>query len=131
MPLAIRLLRQTRQKNEIMLLQMEVETEQAQWVDLNRQFHNALDNLAQTQQLRLILQRLSDLSAIYVNLSFAVVPLQKEASEQEHRAIYQAYRERDADAAITLTLQHLEVTLEAARRAIAQKAETSIYGSSV
>lgn len=103
---------------EILMLQMEAETDQAQWVELNRQFHNLFDNLAQTHQLQQVLQRLSDLSAIYVNLSFAVVPLQKEASEQEHRDIYQAYVKRDEQLATALTLQHLNMTLEAARVAI-------------
>lgn len=103
---------------EILLLQMEAETDQAQWVDLNRQFHNLLDELAQTHQLLQVLQRLSDLSAIYVNLSFKVVPLQKEESEQEHREIYQAYVQRDAQLATSLTLHHLNTTLEAARVAV-------------
>lgn len=103
---------------EILMLQMEAETDQAQWVELNRQFHNLLDDLAQTHQLRQVLQRLSDLSAIYVNLSFAVVPLQKEESEKEHQEIYQAYLKRDDQLATALTLQHLNMTLEAARAAI-------------
>lgn len=103
---------------EGLMLQMEAETDQTQWVELNRQFHNLFDDLAQTHQLRQVLQRLSDLSAIYVNLSFAVVPLQKEESEKEHQAIYQAYLKRDEQLATTLTLQHLNMTLEAARVAI-------------
>ncbi|MBW4652241.1 MAG: GntR family transcriptional regulator [Kaiparowitsia implicata GSE-PSE-MK54-09C] len=103
---------------EILLLQIEAEAEQARWVDLNRQFHNLLDDIAQTHQIRQVLQRLSDLSAIYVNLSFSIIPLQKEKSEQEHRQIYQAYQDRDAEAATQLTLLHLDGTLEAARKSI-------------
>lgn len=106
---------------ERLMLQMETETDQIQWVDLNRRFHNLLDDLAQTFQLRQVLQRLSDLSAVYVNLSFSVVPLQKEESEKEHRQIYQAYLNRDADGAVSLTLNHLNATLEAVRMAIRRR----------
>ncbi|MBE9080540.1 GntR family transcriptional regulator [Romeria aff. gracilis LEGE 07310] len=103
---------------EALLIKMEAETDQTRWVELNRQFHNLLDDLGQTSQIRHVLQRLSDLSAIYVNLSFSIVPLQKEDSEQEHRVILQAYLNRDAEAATRLTLLHLNATLEAARDAL-------------
>jgi DNA-binding GntR family transcriptional regulator len=103
---------------ETLLLQMEAESDQALWVDLNRQFHNLLDDTAQTRQIREVLKRLSDLSAIYVNLSLSIIPLQKEESEQEHRQIYKAYQDRDVEAATQLTLLHLNGTLEAARKSL-------------
>ncbi|MEP0914401.1 GntR family transcriptional regulator [Leptolyngbya sp. GB1-A1] len=103
---------------EVLLRQMEAETEQPRWVELNSRFHNLLDNAIRGSKLRDVLQRLSDLSAIYVNLSFAKVPFQKEASEQEHRSILNAYRQRNVDIATALVLEHINGTLEAAKKAI-------------
>lgn len=103
---------------EALLHQMESTSNHEEWVDLNRQFHATLDDATQTIQLKEFLRRLSDLSAIYVNLSFSEQPLRKEESEQEHRAILEAYQSQDVDTAIQLTLHHLNGTLEAARKAV-------------
>lgn len=103
---------------EALLGQMEITSEHEQWVDLNRQFHTILDDAAQSTQLKEVLHRLSDLAAIYINLSFTEQPLRKEESEQEHRAILQAYQRKDTRATIKLTLSHLNATLAAARRAV-------------
>lgn len=103
---------------EVLLNQMEATSNHEQWVDLNRQFHNILDDATQTTQLRQMLYRLSDLAAIYINLSFTEQPLRKEESEQEHRAILQAYQRKDTKVATRLTLSHLNGTLNAARRAV-------------
>lgn len=103
---------------EALLGQMEATTDQAQWVDMNRNFHNLLDEAAKATQLREVLRRLSDLSAIYVHLSFTEKPLQKEESEQEHREIFAAYKQKNEQVAIDLTLSHIYATLEAARDAL-------------
>jgi DNA-binding GntR family transcriptional regulator len=103
---------------ETLLSHMESTSNHEEWVDLNRQFHTVLDDATQTTQLKEFLRRLSDLSAIYINLSFTEQPLRKEESEQEHRAILKAYQCKDADTAIQLTLNHLNGTLDAARKAV-------------
>lgn len=106
---------------EAILNQMETITDHEQWVDLNRQFHNLLDEATQTTQLKQILHRLSDLAAIYVNLSFNQQPLRKEESEQEHRAILEAYQHKDVKLATQLILAHLNGTLDAAQKAVIQQ----------
>jgi DNA-binding GntR family transcriptional regulator len=106
---------------EVLLGQMEAVSDQQQWVDLNRQFHTILDNAAQTIQLKEVLHRLSDLAAIYINLSFTEQPLRKEESEQEHRAILQAYQRKDTKVATKLLLSHLNATLDAARKAVVKQ----------
>jgi DNA-binding GntR family transcriptional regulator len=103
---------------EALLSQMELTSNYQQWVDLNRQFHNMLDDVTQTTQLKEVLRRLSDLSAIYINLSFTEEPFRKTESEQEHRAILRAYQTKAAKAATKLTLGHLNATLNAARKAV-------------
>lgn len=111
------------QEAEALLDQMEATVNHELWVDLNRQFHNTLDAATQTIELKNALSRLSDLSAIYVNLSFTVSPLRKEESEQEHRAILKAYQCRDVETAIALALNHLNGTLDAARQALVAQQE--------
>lgn len=101
-----------------LLTQMEATPEHELWVDLNRQFHNQLDNAAQATLLKQSLQQLSDLSAIYINLSFSEQPFRKEASEQEHRDILQAYKDKDVEAATKLILSHFNGTLDVARTAL-------------
>jgi DNA-binding GntR family transcriptional regulator len=103
---------------ERLLDQMEETSDHQHWVDLNRQFHNTLDDATQTSQLKQVLHRLSDLAAIYVNLSFREQPLRKEESEQEHRAILRAYQQKTIKTATKLTLTHLNATLDAARQAV-------------
>jgi DNA-binding GntR family transcriptional regulator len=110
---------------EALLSCMEATTDQTAWVEINRDFHNLLDEVTKTRQLREMLSRLSDLSAIYVNLSFADKPLQKVESEQEHREILAAYRLKDQKLATDLTLSHINATLEAARQSLLQKISLS------
>ncbi len=106
------------QQAAALLAQMEATTGHELWVDLNRQFHNQLDNAAQATLLKQSLQQLSDLSAIYINLSFSEQPFRKGASEQEHQDILQAYKDKDAKAATKLILSHFNGTLDAARAAL-------------
>jgi DNA-binding GntR family transcriptional regulator len=104
------------------LEQMEATTEKEVWLDLNRNFHNLLDNAAQTSLLKQTLQQLSDLSAPYINLSIGEQPFRKEASEKEHRDILQAYADKEVELATQLIFNHFNGTLDAARTALAKQA---------
>lgn len=106
------------QEAELMLAQMEATTEKEKWLDLNRNFHNLLDNAAQTTLLKQTLQQLSDLSATYINLSFSKQPFRKEAAEQEHREILQAYADKDIGLATQRIFKHFDGTLDGARAAL-------------
>ena len=110
------------QEAESILAQMEATTEKEVWLDLNRNFHNFLDNTAQTTLLKQTLQQLSDLSATYINLSFSEQPFRKEAAEQEHRDILKAYADKDIELATQLIFKHYNGTLDAARTALAKRA---------
>ncbi|GAB4237933.1 MAG: GntR family transcriptional regulator [Elainellaceae cyanobacterium] len=103
---------------EAILAQMEAETQQTRWIELNRQFHGLLYRANSNSKLRDILQQLSDIAAIYINLSFAQTPLQQESADREHRMILNAYRQKDVEQAIAITLNHINSTLEAARKAL-------------
>lgn len=110
------------QQAEPILDQMEATTDHERWVDLNRNFHNLLDDAAQTTLLKQTLQQLSDLSATYINLSFGEMPFRKKASEQEHRDILQAYADKNVELATQLILTHFNGTIDAARSALIKQA---------
>jgi len=103
---------------EAILTQMETSSNPEAWVDLNRQFHTLLDKTAANHLLRQCLIHLSDLSAVYINLSLKEQPLRRDISQQEHRDILQAYINRDGKTATQLLLNHLTSTLETDRQAL-------------
>jgi DNA-binding GntR family transcriptional regulator len=103
---------------EAILTQMETSSNPEDWVELNRQFHTLLDKAAANRLLQQCLIHLSDLSAVYVNLSLKEQPLRREISQQEHREILQAYINRDCKTATQLLLNHLTNTLETDRQAL-------------
>jgi DNA-binding GntR family transcriptional regulator len=95
--------------------EMEQVSDRAIWINLNRDFHQILYGLEQTSHLQDVLQRLSDIATIYINLSFQQEPAQRQSAEAEHRSLLSAYRCQDVDRATTLMLSHINSTLEAAR----------------
>ncbi|MFZ4640341.1 MAG: GntR family transcriptional regulator [Nodosilinea sp.] len=103
---------------DTILTQMESSSSPEEWVDLNRKFHTLLDQTAANRLLRQYLVHLSDLSAVYINLSLKEEPLRKEISQREHRDILQAYINRDVKTATQLILNHLTSTLETDRAAL-------------
>ncbi len=103
---------------DVILTQMETSSNPEAWVDLNRQFHTLLDKTAANHLLRQCLIHLSDLSAVYINLSLKAQPLRRDISQQEHRDILQAYIDRDGQTATQLLLNHLTSTLATARQAL-------------
>ena len=106
--------------------QMEAEPDQTQWIELNRDFHKQLYGDRPNQHLQAVLERMADIASIYINLSFAQATgqenepklAQRDASEQEHRAILDAYHQQNEALATDLTLAHIASTLDAARHVL-------------
>jgi DNA-binding GntR family transcriptional regulator len=108
---------------------MDNDDSPALWVDQNRRLHHVLDDAARSKHLVAILRRLGDVSALYVNLSVGdklSAPSGDEAAESrgsrmldeyrsDHRAILAAYRARDTQRAIELSLDHIRHTIEDTR----------------
>jgi DNA-binding GntR family transcriptional regulator len=92
---------------------MDVEREVATWVSLNGAFHAVLSDAARSPRLSSMLQRLREGSARYVGLSFAFRQGQLEHGNADHHRLLDALRRRDADAAATTIVEHLESTLSA------------------
>lgn len=113
-----RITKQQLHQAESILEQMEAETDQTRWIELNRQFHSLLYETNQNSKLTEILQQLSDIAAIYINLSFVEHPLQRESADKEHRIILEAYRQKDVELATQVSLDHINSTLEAARQVL-------------
>ncbi len=95
--------------------QMEAERDQTRRIALNRDFHTQLYGARPNQHLQSVLERLSDIATIYINLSFSQSMAQRNSSEREHREILATFQAQDVDHAIALSLDHINSTLEAAR----------------
>lgn len=119
------------------LEQMEAESDQTRWLEYNRDFHRQLYGSQPNQHLQTTLERMADIATIYINLSFtkddvpddvqnAPQPFpqqgrlepQRRRSEQDHRAILEAYRQQNQALATKLSLAHINSTLDAARNVL-------------
>jgi len=72
---------------------------------LNRQFHGTTYAAAAMPRLTEMISNLTDRYSIYNKV---YIPRHSEHSTHEHRAIFEACRERDVDRAVELTHQHLQ-----------------------
>ena len=90
-------------------------TSREQWIDGNRRLHHLLDDASRSPHLAGILRRLGDVSTMYVNISMAPDPIRRRGADEEHRALVAAFRARDVDLAVSLTIEHFHHTLEMSR----------------
>jgi DNA-binding GntR family transcriptional regulator len=92
---------------------MQTEANLSAWVDLNREFHTIFSEADDRSKLAGILANLRDSASPYVSLSLEARPQQVPEANTEHAELVRLYRERDIDAVVRLTLQHLHSTLAA------------------
>ncbi len=92
----------------------------AEWVNANRDLHVALDGVSDRVHLREFLRRLSEISALYVGLSISAGNGRRARAVDDHRALIKAYRDRDAERVIAISLVHLSDTEQVARTALEQ-----------
>lgn len=90
---------------------MELTDEISTWTELNREFHAALNESDDQSRLTVILNGLRDSASAYVGLSLGASPERIVESNVEHARLVELYRNRDTEAAVTLTVQHLRTTL--------------------
>jgi DNA-binding GntR family transcriptional regulator len=98
--------------------QMESTTDRAEWVELNRRFHRGLTAATRRTHLQEVLYRMSDLSTFYVAFSLGNSPGPRRRGDRDHAALIRAYRRRDVNRAVTISIKHIDETLNDARRAI-------------
>jgi DNA-binding GntR family transcriptional regulator len=97
---------------------MSLRSPDAQWVDDNRELHRILDGTSAQPHLRAFLQRLADLSALYVGVSVTTDPERRRRARDDHRSLIAAYRARNAEVVIAITLSHINDTAAVAAAAL-------------
>lgn len=86
---------------------MQSERDVAEWVILNSAFHLLFAEASGLPILTAILQRLQNLSTLYVATALQPHPDRIADANEEHRAILEACRARDAQRMKEIELQHL------------------------
>lgn len=93
--------------------QMEDETNPAVWVERNHAFHAVFSEPDAGSRLTEILTGLRDSASAYVGVSLKARPEQMRRANADHAQMLTLFRERDADALVQLTIDHLRSTLSA------------------
>jgi DNA-binding GntR family transcriptional regulator len=91
---------------------MDREADVAEWAILNVSLHSLLVDASRLQIVTSILQKLRNLSALYVASSVHRFPDRIATGNREHRALLEACRDRDIGRAQEIELTHLRHTLE-------------------
>lgn len=97
---------------ERLLDRLERETDLGEWVTLNAAFHSALGEATGLPILTSILQKLRNISTLYIASLLRRYPDRVEPANSEHRALLAAIKDRDVSRAQEIELAHLKHTLE-------------------
>lgn len=89
--------------------QMDQEVDRANWTAANRVYHNLLRSNSRNQRALVTLERLENLSDMYVSLSIGI----RDDANTEHREMLEAHRSGKREAVLRLTALHLRRTYEA------------------
>jgi DNA-binding GntR family transcriptional regulator len=85
----------------------------AEWVELNRRFHEILTNACRSPRLIGMLKSLRDAAAVYVGLGIRTAPdHNRNKGNADHRALLAAFRHQDPDAAAQAITIHLHGTMQ-------------------
>ena len=96
--------------------QMLATEDSGDWVELNRAFHRILLDASRSPRLMRIIGSLRNSAAIQVATSIQAESHQIEHANDDHAQILAAFRAREADRAVELTIRHLRTTLEIIER---------------
>jgi DNA-binding GntR family transcriptional regulator len=96
---------------EQLLEQMERQTDIAEWALLNATFHSILTEASGMPILTSILEKLRNLSTMYVAAFVDRHPDRLRQANEEHRALLEACKARDVPRAQELEVAHLQHTL--------------------
>jgi DNA-binding GntR family transcriptional regulator len=91
------------------LERMDVEEDRAVWLQLNREFHNILQQAAGIPALEKTLRLIQDQSAMYLAHRVEEWPTRPKAGQAEHRELFEALRAGNADVAAEVARRHLDV----------------------
>lgn len=91
---------------------MQEESNPANWVRFNRDFHMSIYEAGVSHRVAAIIRSLQDASVMYVGVALGAPGLLSEANEG-HEAILAAVAAGDPDAAASATLSHLKSSMKA------------------
>ncbi|HSK97823.1 MAG TPA: GntR family transcriptional regulator [Euzebyales bacterium] len=86
---------------------MANESDVGTWVDLNRRFHFVLHDAMRSPQLIDIIKRLEEHAAIFIAQAQRRHPELRRRANDDHVRLLDAYRQRDAAAALAIQKDHL------------------------
>lgn len=92
---------------------MEKAEDPSTWVELNWEFHSALEKAAHAKRLQEMVTATQNLAAIYVAHSLNLNPERMSEGNRQHRALLAALRHHNADKAAQVLTEHLDGTLAA------------------
>jgi DNA-binding GntR family transcriptional regulator len=93
------------------LERMDAEEDRAVWLQLNREFHNVLQQATGIPALEKTLRLIQDQSAMYLAHRVEEWPTRPKAGQSEHRQLFEALRANDAGTAADVARRHLEAML--------------------
>lgn len=91
-----------------------------EWVKLNREFHQTLDQTLPPGRLAQTVRTMADLSELYVLLSLPDRPSSRAGAYNEHIRLLNAYAKQDPDLIAERLQKHFTSTFEACKRALAR-----------
>jgi DNA-binding GntR family transcriptional regulator len=83
----------------------------AAWVQLNREFHMSIYELANRPRLVAMIGSLQDASVMAVSAKLARIPNIRQIANDEHGQLLDALRRRDLDAAVAVILEHVTLSI--------------------
>jgi DNA-binding GntR family transcriptional regulator len=89
------------------------ETDAAKWSDLNLRFHAIFSEAADSPRLGTMVGGLQDTAAPYVLASFLHGRQRQTGGPSAHWQLLEAIRDRDAERAVRITVDHIHATYEA------------------
>ena len=98
-------------ESERIYREMDAETDVVAWVDLNRQFHRVHYDAAKSPRLSRIIMILLDASTTYLVRAIVEHPEIARQAQDEHAAIIEGLRRRDAVALQEIAIRHLEIAI--------------------
>lgn len=93
---------------------MDASTDVHEWDVLNREFHAILIHASESPRLSAVLMNLLSLATIGMRASGVLTPERMREANEEHHGMLKACRDRDPDAARTMTLKHLRTSMKLA-----------------
>jgi DNA-binding GntR family transcriptional regulator len=99
-------------ESDLLRQRMSKERDLGNWVELNTQFHLVFHEATRVARLAAILKRFEESSAIYVAQAQRWHPEIRRRANDEHKALIEAFRARDAERAAAVMRGHAAMPID-------------------